>query len=109
MRSWGVAALTAAVLLLVASTAVSATLGTDDPARGSDSAPRRSESAPGHADRPGKARNDAWKSLSPAQKANLMQKLTREHADGMRAWEACKAAGRDDCARPVPPGHAKRR
>jgi hypothetical protein len=109
MRSWVVAALTAAVLLLVGSTAVGATHRTGDPAPASDSAPGRSESAPGLADRPGKARNDAWKSLGPAQKADLMKKLTREHADGMRAWDACKAAGRDDCVRPVPPGHAKRR
>jgi hypothetical protein len=39
----------------------------------------------------------------------MMKRLTREHARGMRDWARCKATGRDDCVRPLPPGLAKKR
>jgi hypothetical protein len=103
MRIRAVVALAAAVLLLLGATlwsTVGATESSDDSAR---------PPGWGRADRPGKGPDDAWKKLSPTQKADTMQRLSREHARGMRAWAACKAAGRDDCVRPMPPGHAKRR
>jgi hypothetical protein len=51
----------------------------------------------------------AWKSLTPAQKAKKMAELSREHADAMKKWADCVAAGQDECERPLPPGLAKRR
>jgi hypothetical protein len=51
---------------------------------------------------------DAWKRLTPAQKEALMTRLTREHAAGMKAYSACRADGRKDCKKPLPPGLAKR-
>ena len=62
-----------------------------------------------HADKAkDKAWKDAWKELSPARKADLMKKLAHEHAEGMKAFSYCVEAGRSDCERPLPPGHAKR-
>ena len=37
-----------------------------------------------------------------------MAKLVRAHEIGMKKFAACRAAGRDDCVKPLPPGHAKR-
>ena len=51
---------------------------------------------------------DAWKRLTPAQREALMTRLTREHAAGMKAYSACRAEGRADCEKPLPPGLAKR-
>jgi len=51
----------------------------------------------------------AWKGLTPAQRADLMRRLSRDHADGMKAFGDCVQAGRSDCEKPLPPGHAKRR
>ena len=51
---------------------------------------------------------DAWKRLTPAQREALMTRLTREHAAGMKAYSACRADGRKDCEKPLPPGLAKR-
>jgi hypothetical protein len=51
---------------------------------------------------------DAWRDLSPAQRSDLMEKLAREHADGMKAFGACVEAARSECEKPLPPGHAKR-
>lgn len=51
----------------------------------------------------------AWKALSPGQRHNLMKRLSREHADGMKAFVDCVKAGRSDCEKPLPPGLAKRR
>ena len=50
----------------------------------------------------------AWKALSPSERASLMAKLVRAHEIGMRKFAACRAAGRDDCVKPLPPGLAKR-
>jgi hypothetical protein len=57
----------------------------------------------------GKEANSAWKDLTPAQRASTMAKLTRAHAEGMKEFATCVAAGRADCVRPLPPGLAKRR
>ena len=51
---------------------------------------------------------DAWKRLTPAQREALMTRLTREHSAGMKAYGACRADGRTDCEKPLPPGLAKR-
>ena len=37
-----------------------------------------------------------------------MTRLVKEHEQGMRAFEACQEAGGDDCAKPLPPGLAKK-
>ena len=58
--------------------------------------------------KPGKAALEAWKKLTPAGKAKRMATLSQRHADGMKRWAACVAAGRTDCERPLPPGLAKR-
>jgi len=50
-----------------------------------------------------------WKALSPDQRHDLMERLSREHAAGMKAFATCVKAGRDDCEKPLPPGQAKRR
>ena len=58
--------------------------------------------------KPGKAALESWKKLTPAEKAKRMATLSQRHADGMKRWAACMAAGRTDCERPLPPGLAKR-
>jgi hypothetical protein len=55
------------------------------------------------------ARSFASKKLIPAQRSAMMTRLARAHAVGMKRWRACLAAHRDPCARPLPPGLAKRR
>jgi hypothetical protein len=81
--------------------------GKDHDARGHRHGPPRW--AQGHgAKKPGKAALEAWKKLTPAQKAKRMAELARVHADGMERWADCVAAGRADCERPLPPGLAKR-
>lgn len=50
----------------------------------------------------------AWKALSSAQRSALMERLATEHAQGMKAFGRCVAAGRTGCEKPLPPGHAKR-
>jgi hypothetical protein len=55
-----------------------------------------------------KAWQQAWKGLSPADRSDLMKRLGREHAAGMKAFEECVAAGGSECEKPLPPGHAKR-
>lgn len=55
-----------------------------------------------------KPRGAAWKKLSPRQRAVTMVKLARQHATGMDKWVECVAAERDHCARPLPPGLAKK-
>ena len=86
--------------------------GKDHDARGHRHGPPRwaqGHGANGHgAKKPGKAALEAWKKLTPAQKAKRMAELAREHADGMERWADCVAAGRTGCERPVPPGLAKR-
>ena len=56
----------------------------------------------------GKTGLEKWKQLSAVEKKNLMTKLSSEHEAGMKAFAACRADGRDDCVKPLPPGHAKR-
>ena len=51
---------------------------------------------------------DAWKRLAPAQREDLMTRLAREHAAGMKSYRACRSDGRADCEKPLPPGLAKR-
>ena len=36
------------------------------------------------------------------------ERLTTQHAKGMKAFGACVEAGRSDCEKPLPPGLAKR-
>jgi hypothetical protein len=64
--------------------------------------------AHGHGAKAQKGSLSAWKALSPSQKASLMAKLVQAHEIGMKKFAACRAAGRDDCVKPLPPGHAKR-
>lgn len=58
---------------------------------------------------------DAWKVLTPAQRAAKMAELAQRHADGMKKFAACVEAAGDDsaarasCERPLPPGLAKKR
>jgi hypothetical protein len=59
---------------------------------------------PKHEEPPGAA----WKKLSPRQRAVTMVKLARKHAAGVDKWVECVAAERDHCARPLPPGLAKK-
>lgn len=51
---------------------------------------------------------DAWKSLTPAEREKLMTRLSQEHEDGMKTYQACRTEGRTDCVKPLPPGLAKR-
>ena len=51
---------------------------------------------------------EAWKRLPPDERRDLMARLVSEHRDGMRAFEECAQAGRDDCEKPLPPGLAKK-
>jgi hypothetical protein len=101
VKLWVVAAAAAAVLVVAGPVAGGASLTGHHPAAasGSTSASPSTPQAPG----------DAWKHLGPREKARTMKKLTREHARGMRAWARCKATGRDNCVRPLPPGLAKKR
>ena len=55
-----------------------------------------------------KGKNDAWKQLSPAARADLMTELVKEHEQGMKRFAACQEAGGDDCEKPLPPGLAKK-
>ena len=61
--------------------------------------------ATGHQNR---ERLDAWKALTQQQRTAKMTALTRAHTAGMKKWAHCRAAGRVDCVRPMPPGQAKR-
>jgi hypothetical protein len=54
------------------------------------------------------AGKQAWKRLTKAERHDLMTRLVREHKAGMKAFEACAEAGRDDCEKPLPPGQAKK-
>jgi hypothetical protein len=49
-----------------------------------------------------------WKAMTPAQRAATMERLVHDHAAGMKEFSSCVAAGRHDCAKPLPPGLAKR-
>jgi hypothetical protein len=57
---------------------------------------------------------DDWRAMSPAQKARKMDSLARAHEEGMRSWVRCvrdagtDAAQRRACAKPLPPGLAKK-
>jgi hypothetical protein len=57
----------------------------------------------------------AWRKLTPAQRAQRMTDLAKAHAEGMRAFGACADAAGDDaaerraCTKPLPPGLAKKR
>ena len=57
----------------------------------------------------------AWRKLTPAQRAERMRELAKAHTEGMRAYGDCvRAAGEDAderraCTRPLPPGLAKKR
>ena len=64
--------------------------------------------AHGHGAKAHKGSLSAWKALSPSERASLMAKLVRAHEMGMRKFAACRAAGSDDCVKPLPPGLAKR-
>jgi hypothetical protein len=147
MRTWVMAAVVAAVLLVVGLPVVAVALGAgsdgavaqafaagptatadeddqtegdgqrgakvkDHDARGHRHGPpswAQGHGANGHEEKkPGKAALEAWKRLTPAQKAKRMAELARVHADGMERWADCVAAGRTDCERPLPPGLAKR-
>jgi hypothetical protein len=123
LKTWMVAAIAVAVLLVAALPALAVTLASSDgdgTGRGQGAGHGQGwkkhvekKKADKQTEPPGKARGrhgpgSAWKALTPAQKAKKMAELSREHADAMQKWAACVAAGRDDCERPVPPGHAKR-
>lgn len=56
-----------------------------------------------------KAARDEWRRLSPADRRALLDRLIREHTEGMREWRKCILAERDDCEMPLPPGLAKQR
>jgi hypothetical protein len=60
-----------------------------------------------------KSWKDAWQQLTPAQRSKKMTDLAKAHAEGMRAWADCVAAGKSGvnlakCEKPLPPGLAKR-
>lgn len=75
--------------------------------------------AGGHASKDGRSAGadwkDAWRELTPAQREARMKELAEAHARGMETWGECvSAAGTDrakraQCAKPLPPGLAKRR
>jgi hypothetical protein len=144
MRTWVMAAVVAAVLLVVGLPVVGVAVGAgsdgpadqafaagptrtadDDQTEGDEQHAAKGHDARGHrhgpppwahghgrdghgTQQPGKAALEAWKKLTPTQKAKRMAELARAHADGMERWADCVAAGRTDCERPVPPGLAKR-
>jgi len=68
----------------------------------------------GKGGKPDQAWKDAWKKLTPAERAAKMAELAQQHADGMKKWAACVKDANDDsaarakCTRPVPPGLAKK-
>lgn len=57
---------------------------------------------------------EAWRKLTPAQRREKMAVLIKAHDRGMAKWAGCVAAGGDDaakratCAKPLPPGLAKK-
>jgi hypothetical protein len=68
----------------------------------------------GGEDGAGASWKDAWRKLTPAQRARKMATLAKTHTEGMRKWADCiTAAGNDPakraaCEKPLPPGLAKR-
>jgi hypothetical protein len=52
---------------------------------------------------------EEWRQLTPAQRREVLDRLIREHVEGMEQWRECVLAERDDCEMPYPPGLAKRR
>ncbi len=46
--------------------------------------------------------------MSPGERERLMKQLADEHEAGMKVYQSCRAEGRDDCTKPLPPGLAKR-
>ena len=119
LKTWLVAAIAVAVLLVAGLPALAVALASDDgpsdraghaeqhgkvEKRDRDGGPTWAHGQ-GRANGPG----SAWRSLTPTQKAKKMAELSREHADAMQKWADCVTAGKDDCVRPVPPGLAKRR
>lgn len=63
---------------------------------------------------PDAAWKEAWRKLTPEQRAAKMAELAQKHADGMKKFAACvKDAAGDKaalgkCERPLPPGLAKK-
>ena len=85
----------------------------DDDDEGQDRATTRERGGPppwAHAVAKDKAKTglDAWKRLAPGEREQLMTRLVRDHRAGMEAFRACRDDGRKDCAKPLPPGLAKR-
>jgi hypothetical protein len=72
----------------------------------------RHEHGAGHG--AGAAWKDAWRELTPPQRARKMAAFAKAHAAGMQKWADCiTAAGNDSakraaCKKPLPPGQAKR-
>jgi len=68
----------------------------------------------GNGGKPDHAWKDAWKDLTPAERAAKMAELAQKHADGMKKWATCvkdagdNAAARAKCTKPLPPGLAKK-
>ena len=99
-----------------------ATAADDDDAEGADDrSDRGREASAGHGPPPwarghhdGDARGDkrgwheAWKDMTSRQRGQTMSRFAEEHAAGMRAWGECRSQGRDDCAKPLPPGLTKK-
>lgn len=56
-----------------------------------------------------KAAREEWRQLTPAQRRDVLDRVIREHVEGMKEWRECVLAERDDCEMPYPPGLAKRR
>ena len=52
---------------------------------------------------------EKWRELTPAQRRDVLDRVVREHVEGMKEWRDCVLAESDDCEKPIPPGLAKRR
>lgn len=130
MKTWLVAAVAVALLLVAGPPVLALVLASDDiGARHTGPVPAQTvvkkEPGPGQGQgwrahhrvgpppwashpRGPQAKVPGWHDLTPEQRAAKMARLAQRHAAAMRKWAACARADRTDCVRPLPPGLAKR-
>ena len=117
MKRWMVVAAAVAVLLLAALPVLAVTLSGSDQGTGpgdrvGQGQGWRQHHMTGRGRRMGMPRHHlgsprGWSHLTEAQRARRLAALAQQHADAMRTWARCLAAGRGDCTRPLLPGRRR--